>query len=114
MTHSTIEDLETLFARFLELPRWTNEKHDLKRDILELVKQLELYRFKSRAEFFPLSRLPHIGETSIFEVPQDHKGKLKSFGGKTVKIICVDNAGQYNREMVAYEVNGHQSDLSKP
>lgn len=113
MTHSTIEDLETLLARLLELPRWTKEKHNLKREILEIAKQLELYRFKSRADFFPLSRLPHIGETAVFAVPEDHKGKLKSFNGKTVKILCVDNAGQYDREMVAYEVHGHL-DVSKP
>lgn len=110
MAHSSIEDLETLLARLLELPRWTKEKHNLKRDIQEIASRLELYRFKSRADFFPLSRLPHIGEAAIFAVPKDHKGKLKSFSGKTVKIICIDNAGQYDREMVAYEVHGNQSD----
>ncbi len=113
VTQSSIEELETLLARLLELPRWTKEKHDLKRNIQEIASRLEFYHFKSRADFFPLSRLPHIGETAIFAVPKDHKGKLKSFSGKTVKIICIDNAGQYDREMVAYEVHGNQSDHSR-
>ena len=104
MNRSGIDELEALLSRLSELPRWTKEKYGVKKAISEAAQRLNLYRFKSRADFFPLSRLPHIGETSTLEVPGDHKGKLKAFCGKTVKIICIDNAGPYDREMVAYEV----------
>ena len=104
MSRSAFDQLEELLSQLNGLPRWTKEKHVLKEAISEAAQRLNLYRFKSRADFFSLSRLPHIGETTIFSVPQDHKGKLKAFCGKTVKIICIDNAGQFDREMIAYEV----------
>lgn len=90
-----------LASRLNGIPTWTAEKHRLKKEIELLVVELNLIRFRGRAEYFGIGRLPHIGESAFYRVPLNHRGKLKQFRGCTAQVFCIGNLGQYDRDLVA-------------
>ena len=104
-------ELEKILELLNAITVWTDEKHRLKDELAATAKRLELFHFKGRAEFFNLKRLPHIGETTTFTVPHNHRGKLRDFRGKTLNVICIGNIGKNDRQLIAYErVGGTFSD----
>ena len=98
------DDFEQLLNSFKELNAWSKEKYHLRDRLIEVAKQCSFFHFRGRAEYFDLKRLPHIGETSVFRVPSDHRGKLKEFRGKQVKVVCIGNLGMNDRQLIAYEL----------
>lgn len=104
MPDTSYADLDEALSRFNAIVSWTSEKHQLRKKLSDIAKQLGTFRFKGRADFFHLNRLPHVGESSLYDVPSDHRGKLKAFCGKTVRVICIGNVGRSDRELIAYEI----------
>ncbi len=65
-----IDELESALRAFLGIPQWTKDKYAAKQVMLDTSERHRMYRFRTRAQFFHLPRLPHIGETSIVNVSE--------------------------------------------
>ena len=97
------DELDRILTLFNAITGWSAEKYRLRDELAATAKKLGFFHFKGRAEYFSLKRLPHIGEAASFTVPLNHRGKLKDFKGKTVKVICIGNIGTSDRQLIAYE-----------
>lgn len=97
------DELDRILTLFNAITDWSAAKYRLRDELATTAKKLGLFHFKGRAEYFNLKRLPHLGEAALFTVPLNHRGQLKNFKGKTVKVICIGNIGKNDRQLIAYE-----------
>ena len=92
-----------------EIPKWTKEKHDLKRALMKVLLE-QNYRSWARTRAY-FRMCGGIGFSYLYDVPLTKNGHFKPYRGKLVRLVYVDSAKNY-LEIRFGEVNENQKGRS--
>jgi hypothetical protein len=84
--------------RLAAMPTWTKEKRELVQELRSELASAGFHEFTAhRARCFHLTGL---GNDTVRSIPENRRGALSHWRGKTVRIICIE-PGRYERGYAA-------------
>jgi len=99
-----IEDLRRdsdglLMERICSIPsRWSNEQEVLR---LQLIESLTKKNYISFAGHPSRYNLGVVGQSCLYQIPNNRRGHLSVFRGKLVRVVCVRSGTHTNRYYMA-------------
>jgi hypothetical protein len=84
--------LKNILKEIAAIETWTDKKHQLKDELLDLLQKLNYIQFSVDARQAWLSQ---IGEQTILDVPLNKRGHLQPMRGKKVHLVCTGH-GRYS------------------
>lgn len=97
MNDTIKDDISSLIKAMSDIPSWVKEKHKLHQDLISLLKKKKYMRFVGHTRSYHLMR---IGDSCLYQVPLNRRGKLSVFRGKLIRVICI-SSGRYDRTLMA-------------
>ena len=94
------DEIGQALKQFNGIDRWVKEKYSLKADLIKLLKRKRYKEFSGCPYRYSIQR---IGESYLYDVPENQRGNLEKFSGKRVRIVCV-GSGRYARWLMVGKV----------
>jgi hypothetical protein len=91
------DDISVLIKAMSDIPSWVKEKHKLHQELISLLKKKKYMQFVGHTRSYHLTG---IGDSCLYQVPLNRRGKLSVFRGKLIRVICI-SSGRYDRELMA-------------
>ena len=88
-----------LMVEMGKIPTWTKAKRALHTKLISLLKINKHTCFVGHVDKYHLSI---VGESCIYNVPQNRRGHLSIFRGKLIRLVCI-GSGRYARSLLATE-----------
>lgn len=85
-------------AEFQCLSSWTSEKRRLREELRPMLDRHGYCSFRGAASRYNLSR---IGDACQYEVSRSRMGHLRPYRGQRVRIVCVAQFGNFDRQFMA-------------
>lgn len=82
-----------------KIPTWTKAKRTLHNKLIELLAKNKHTCFVGHVDKYHLSI---VGESCLYNVPQNRRGHLSIFRGKLIRLVCI-GSGRYARSLLATE-----------
>lgn len=95
------DDISALIRAMTDIPTWVKEKRQLHKDLISLLQKKKFIQFVGHPLRYHLMR---VGESCLYRVPLNRRGKLSVFRGKLIRVICI-SSGRYDRKLMAGVVN---------
>ncbi len=94
-------DIGKLISKLQVRTTWGQREQDLR---AQLVDRLAKQGYVSLVGHPSRYHLTLVGESCLYDVPPNRRGKLKVFRGKRVRIVCV-TSGRFDRGLMAGAVD---------
>lgn len=75
-----------------QMPRWTQAKHDLFKQIVAMAQAAGYLAFPGHYRTYQLTRK---GSVCLYDVPQQQRGALRRWVGQRVRLICTGAPNGY-------------------
>ncbi len=93
----TNDDISVMMSQLLSIPTYTKIKKEIHQKLISTLEKKKFITFVGHHERYHLFR---IGESCLYKVPNNRRGFLSIFRGKTIRLICV-GSGRYTRILMA-------------
>ncbi len=80
-----------------KISRWTKEKHILRSALISHLEKNHYIEFRGHVDKYHLSL---VGDSCLYQVPENRRGHLKVFRGKQIRLVCV-GSGRLDRAYMA-------------
>ena len=91
------DDVYDMVCKLNLYKTWTKEKHEIKKQLIELLDKKQYISFYSLVSRFIVTS---IGSSYLYDVPAKRRGHLSVFRNKRIRIICV-SSGRFWRTYMA-------------
>lgn len=88
-----------LMVEMGKIPTWTKAKRTLHNKLIEFLAKKKHTCFVGHVDKYHLSI---VGESCLYNVPQNRRGHLSIFRGKLIRLVCI-GSGRYARSLLATE-----------
>ena len=95
------DDVRPLIRRLNKRTNWNDISKENLRLLEELLAEKNYITFVGHTNRY---HLRNVGESCLYDIPQNRRGVLKIFRGNRVRIVCV-RSGRYDRVLMAGEIN---------
>ena len=82
-----------------QIPSWTKAKQAIYDELVALLEKQKYIYFRGHFDKYHLSV---IGSSCFYNVPDNRRGHLSIFRGKTIRLVCL-GSGRYDRLYLATE-----------
>lgn len=88
-----------LMTSMHKIPTWTKAKRAIYEELVALLESQKHIYFRGHFDKYHLSV---IGSSCFYNVPDNRRGHLSIYRGKTIRLVCL-GTGQYDRLYLATE-----------
>ena len=93
-------DIGAALLAMRAIATWTAEKAALNEALQALLSERGYVRFRGHPSRYHLGR---VGESCLYAIPAGRRGILRSFRGRTARIVCV-GSGRFDWQLMAGEL----------
>ena len=90
-----------------QIPTWTTAKRAIYNELVELLESQKHIYFSGHPDKYHLSV---IGSSCFYNVPDNRRGHLSIYRGKTIRLVCL-GSGRYERSYLATEATTMRNNL---
>ena len=90
-----------------QIPTWTKAKRAIYDELVTLLESQKHIYFRGHVDKYHLSV---IGTSCFFNVPDNRRGHLSIYRGKTIRLVCL-GSGRYERSYLATEATTMRNNL---
>ena len=91
------DEIGLMIVKLTSLEKWTKEKYALK-DLL--AKTMKKEGYTSFLGHYARYNLHRIGTSYLYQVPMNKRGHLRTFRGKTIRLVCMGHS-RFDRKIMA-------------
>ncbi len=96
------DDIGQSIIKLQSISKWTEQKHLARKNLISMLEKHDYISFSGHVDKYHLSC---VGESCIYDVPNNRRGHLKIFRGHRIRLVCV-RSGRFDRLYMAGKYEG--------